>query len=199
MSLFEYILYYLTWFKNLLFLNVLKSISLLLCFILFYYAGSFPDVVEWKPLVSNFEDSGLNVYVYKSEGYKDFKVLTSEVNLEVKSGLLRVVEYNDLNVLFWFLFGIIILINFIIIISGDDDWSLERVSKRTFISFIRCELEEGFYHYLFLGRLCLKSSVSLGTYELSRLVVSFSSVKSIYPKFTSKRELRLKKLSLLGL
>lgn len=99
-----------------------------------------------------------------------------------------------INVFAWIILVITIVLSF-----GTDrdlNWEFDEVWELSFSSLISCEIEDGKYYYLALGRLLYTSDQLIRHSNISGYlnVTNFSQLSN-YPKFETKRDKREKALT----
>lgn len=184
--------------------NPVKMIVVLTTIILGNLAGSFePYEIETQShIVNKFQDGDKIVYVTKSNSGSDFKyetlIRTEEIEID-ENGYYHYIEYDDINVLFYILFGIGILWIIAGIFATEGDFNFKYNWREALLSLVNVELENDTYYYMALGRLVGKSDKSLTWNALSNFGVK--SLRDIYlcPKYELKHIRRNNILSKLGI
>jgi hypothetical protein len=96
---------------------------------------------------------------------------------------------------------VLCIVTILSIITGDDDfsWELKKCYVKSLTTLVYCELEDGIYYYMVMGRLICKNDKIIHGYHISNLGVnSFFEIYRL-PKFstkTMKRENNLQKLGI---
>lgn len=182
--------------------NPVKMIVVLTTIICFNLAGSFEPYETQSHIINKFQDGDKIVYVTKSKSDSDFKyetlIRTEEIEID-ENGYYHYMKYNDLNILFYVLYGIGILWIIIGIFIEDDNFDFRSNWKEALLSLVNVELENDTYYYMALGRLVGKSDKSLTCNALSNFGVK--SLRDIYlcPRYELKYKRRNNILSKLGI
>lgn len=179
-------------------LNLIKhnKVKIILAFlvILFYpLAGSFEDIENQKKIIKEIEINESRFYITeKGENY-----YLTEINndLEIDNNILVEYEYNELNVLFWFLFGLFLLIFIISSIDEEQGWNFNYILKETIRDFIRCDEEDNKYNYHIFGKLITRSDRMI---YRNQFYLNLKEIK-ILPEYKSKYSIREEKLKIIGL
>lgn len=166
------------------------------------FAGTYEDLQLKSHVIHQFTDDGKNVYVTRSISDSKFKYQVLSKNDEIKideNGYYHYTEYNDINVIFWFLFGIGLLWSIIGIFIEDDNWEFSENWRKSIRCLVSVDLENDIYYYTALCRLLGKSDKSLTYNVLSKF--NINEVRDIYlcPKFQTKRVKRNNILSKIGI
>lgn len=184
---------------NLIKENVGKVILLTIIAISFHYAGSFeeyPVKIKIDKIIQI--DSGY-LYLYKriennEVVYKNFFHKTPQV---LEDSNITIMEYNGYNIPFWIILVVVSIILFVVLM--DEGWGYREIYTDTFSCIIDCEIENGKFVYLAMGRL-----VGISDWQLSRTgicrefdVYGFKDLKS-RPKFKTKSQQRESLLNELG-
>ena len=139
--------------------NPVKTVTLFLTLIFFYFAGSLPSYVKNIKIEKTVKvDTGW-VYIYSqiSENKIKYELIHSDVPLKIENSFYSKLEYHEANFLLWVLFTV----GCLIFISGtfsDEGWGVSDVSKSTLNSLITCEYENGEYLYFIEDRLIGKTT-----------------------------------------
>ena len=199
----------LNFIKYLIIENPIKLIMIAASVIAFNYAGTIKGGYEYYNIVSQTKDGNTYVYVTnsKSESNNGYEVFTSDKPEVVKNGQLQVWDYNDFNILLYFVGGILTIIILVVTIVGlandDDDigWNIEDCYQRSISTLIYCELEGDTYYYMIMGRLIDKRKDQIRyTSNVAREMRIFD-MSDVYrlPKFSTKTQKRNNKLDKLGI
>jgi hypothetical protein len=202
----SYLKFLLNFFKYLVIINPFKILLLILSIISYQFIDTFQGEWEKYDVVATGKHGNDFIYViqvdYKDDGYD---VIKSETEKNIKEGQISIWDYNDVNILFWILFIvplIVLCIGTIIGVIHDDDdvsWELKKCYVKSLTTLVYCELEDGIYYYMVMGRLICKKDKIIHGYHISNLGVnSFSEIYRL-PKFstkTMKRENNLQKLGI---
>jgi hypothetical protein len=203
----SYLKLILNFIKYLIIGNPIKIIMTVVAIILFYFAGTFPGENEYYNLVSQTKDGNTYVYVVNSTHESGYDIITSDKPEVIKNGQLQSWNYNDLNVLFYAVGGIlslIVLIGTIVGLANDDDeigWDIEDCYQQSISTLIYCELEGDTYYYMIMGRLIYKRKDQIRyTSNVARemRIYNMSDVFRL-PKFSTKTQKRNNILDKLGI
>lgn len=193
---------------NFCFNNKGKLLIIASAIISYNYAGTFPDDVGQVKVVK-YQDFGdelkyRHVYFYHRVEDSEIKLdfLSFDTPQKIENGKVTYTEYNDLNNLMWFLFGVSCFVLFTISVMDDDDinWNLKEVWYDSLESMIYSEFEEGKYYYMSFGRLLYKSDTLISP----RMVIHYSDIRKLshilsMPKFKTKSYRREDVLKDLGI
>jgi hypothetical protein len=170
-----------------------KTILLFLILIFYSLAGSFDDVESKSVIIKEIEVNESKYYITSIDD--KLNLIEKNNDLIIKNNQLIQYNYNDGNVLFWFLFGFSVFI--LLIASFDDDggWNFDYVSRKTIRDFIRCDEEEGKYNYHIFSKLITRSDRMLYRDEFN---IKLNDLK-ILPEYKSKSMIRENKLKKLGI
>lgn len=186
--------------------NPVKLALLVTAFVSFFFAGTFPKVAYKKEVLIEHKEGPDWIYVVRDKNKETgYDILTSQVKQDLSDdNCLLVTRYNELNVLIWLLFGAcltVFSIFTILGIAGDDDfgWEIEECEEKALNNLVECELEDGTFYYIAIGRLLgntknqLRSDISnhFGVYSLSDL--------KRCPKFSTKEAKRNNILDKIGI
>ena len=205
----SYLKLILNFIKYLIIENPIKLIMIVASVIAFNFAGTIKGGYEYYNIVSQVKDGNTYVYVTnsKSESNNGYEVFTSDKPEVVKNGQLQVWDYNDFNILLYFVGGILTIIILVVTIVGlandDDDigWNIEDCYQRSISTLIYCELEGDTYYYMIMGRLIDKRKDQIRyTSNVAREMRIFD-MSDVYrlPKFSTKTQKRNNKLDKLGI
>jgi len=193
--------------KYLILKNPIKTVMSIVAIITFNYAGTFPGEWQYYDLVSVAKDGNTYVYVIESQGSdNNYELYTSNKKEVIKNNQLRQWNYNDVNILLYIVFGILTLIiifgTFLGLVNDDDDigWEFNTCYEKSVKDIIYCELEDGVFYYMALGRLIGKSKTQIA----SRRICDHFNVYSLTdirrcPKFSTKSQNRNNLLDKLGI
>lgn len=195
--------YLLNLIRSLIFKNPIKISFLIASITTFHFAGSFQNSTKKIEVVSQVKRGNEHVYTVVNKGTSDgYDVYVSDKEERIIDGCLIDEDYNDLNVLFWILFGILTIIfvvtTFIGMINDDDDvsWEFEKCKELAAQSLLYCELENDVFYYMALGRLIQKSNTQLDPYRIK--CYSLDYIKKC-PKFSTKTQKRNNLLDKIGI
>lgn len=195
--------YLLNLIKAIIFENPLKITFMVVSIISFYFAGSFQNSTKKIEVVSQTKRGPDYVYTVVNKGTSDgYDIVVSDKEEKIIDGCLIKEDYNDVNVLFWILFGIstiiLVVATFIGIVGDDDDisWNIQECKKSAAQSLLYCELENNTFYYMALGRLIQKSNTQLDPYRVK--CDSLEYIKKC-PKFSTKTQKRNNLLDSIGI
>ena len=187
--------------------NPIKIVALILTIISYNYAGSFKNGTYKEPIVKEFNDGGIWVYIARSTNNSSgYEVMTSQSKQKLVDNCLVLEDYDDRNVLLWILFGLTSLVFVISTIIGlvnhDDDigWDLDSCQEISINNLIYCELEGDTFYYMAFGRLIGQSKTQLKSRSIadSFYIHTLSDLKKC-PKFSTKTQKRNNLLDKLGI
>lgn len=140
-------------------------------------------------------NNGNYIYLGTKTGQSEFDVyqtdkkMTSQYIKEATHPVFAII-----NVFAWITLVVTIVMSF----GSDRDlnWEFDEVWELSFSSLISCEIEDGKYYYLALGRLLYTSDQLIRHSNISGYlnVTNFSQLSN-YPKFETKRDKREKALT----
>ena len=202
--------YFLEFIKAVIMLNKLKTLALVVCLVLFYFAGSIPDDTIENKIIGTMEvedpiDGRSYLYIrsFIQNNKVGYEVLQFNKPQEVKGGILTTKSYHGGNVAMWISFGIILVVLFIMTIAlwGESEgWELDDCWKQALLSLIECELEDGKYHYICDGKLIGTRNFKINH---DRILGEFNHFEfhelKTCPKFETKTRRRQKSLQELGI
>ncbi len=204
----SYIKLFFNFIKYLIIKNPIKLSLVIISIITFNYAGTFKGGYDYYDVVSEGTHGNIHIYVVQTKSTDiGYEIITSDKKENIKNGQIAVWNYNDLNVLFYVLFSIsliIVIIATIIGISNDDDdvsWETENCYQRAITTLIYCELENDTYHYMIMGRLIQKRSDQIRFTSNFAGEFRIYNISDIYrlPKFSTKTQKRNNILNKLGI
>jgi hypothetical protein len=185
--------------------NKLKLLILITIITSFFFAGTFPDETATHKIIHQLTRD--KNYLYIEEGIRnnriEYEVLSFSKPQDIVDGILTTKEYNEINVLFWILFGIslfiLILTTFVTWDTGDG-WEIKECKELAFLSLVECEFEGGKYYYTCCGKLLgSKENKVAHQYILGEFRVrGFDELKTC-PEFQTKTKKRNKSLEELGI
>ena len=191
---------------NLIKINPVKTIAIILLFIIFPFLNSLKDIKNIDKIDYQYEKDGQYFYVTK-EIYKSdmiYGIQSFEKVPNIKNGYLITYSWNGSNILIWLGFLVLCVFPIVCIFTSDSDISFEfdYVFWSTISYYITCELEEGVYYYFYGDRFLGKSNKSLqNEYKyLSRAfrISNFSNIRNC-PVWKTKSQNRNNKIEELGL
>ncbi len=199
--------YYLGVIWQLIITNPIKIVALILSIISYNYAGSFKSGTYKQPIVKEFNDGGIWVYLARSTtNSSGYEVMTTQSKQKLVDNCLVLDDYDDRNILLWILFGVTLLV-FVIstiigLLNGDDDigWDIDSCQEISINNLIYCELEGDTFYYMAFGRLIGQSKTQVKSRSIadSFRIHSLSDLKKC-PKFSTKTQKRNNLLDKLGI
>lgn len=179
-----------------IFKNPIKSIALVIISILTYityFTSVYDNIkVDYK-IVDTVHTNGKYYYLFEPNDNGDFESIASYKPIVFKNNIYTQMEGKEqfyvLGTILW-IFIILFLIFMINAWSNDEDdalWEFSDCCEDAFCILIKCELEDGFYHYMALGRLIDRRNQSVDVRYLR--VNSFSRLLNC-PKFKTKKQKR---------
>lgn len=199
--------YYLGVMWQLIITNPIKIVAIILAIISYNYAGSFKSGTYKEPIVKEFNDGGIWVYIARSTNNSSgYEVMTSQSKQKLVDNCLVLEDYDDRNILLWILFVVTLLV-FVIstiigLLNGDDDigWDIDSCQEISINNLIYCELEGDTFYYMAFGRLIGQSKTQLKSRRIadSFYIHSLSDLKKC-PKFSTKTQKRNNLLDKLGI
>ena len=185
--------------------NIVKLSLIVSASILFHYAGTFTDTKNQINIIKTYvnpQDSLENLYL--SSSIKDNKIkyninqLSDFDNPVVKQNVITYYTTNDMNIILWVIFGIILTFIVVGSLMDDDnvDWGISYALKEAFYSTIYCEIEGSEYIYMSFGRLITKSGKQIKDDRYAFGVDSFAELWRCpkYQTIDSKRDTLLDKI-----
>jgi len=202
MQLKNHIKFILSYIFELIIENPVKSFFFLMLIISFYFAGSFPSYESKTKIEKEIKlDTGY-AYLYQKISDNDIKyeMMYSKSQIKIdKDGYLHQTEYHGANVLFWVIFVISLVVIFVGTIT-DEGWEFSDVYERSISNIVYCEIENGEYVYMMMGRLIGKSQRQVNRRYICG-EFGIRNFRDIYacPKYQTKSENRNKLLNKLGI
>jgi hypothetical protein len=188
--------------------NIIKTIFLAIALTTLYFSYN----VESKMTTTNrvytqfVDDENHTNYVINSGIV--YSVKNFNKPLKIVNNTITYQEMSDIRcvllVIFW-IDVIFLVISFFIGLSGDEEisWEFKDCWLNALSTLIVCELEDGQYYYMVLGRLVYKSDRLYEKYRSDKLIERFNiyGFRDLmnYPKFKTKTETRNSKLDKLGI
>lgn len=133
-----------------------KIIMISIILISFHFAGTFQDTETQANVIDMLnikKDSSEYLYVYAEVNYPDSYKVRSLKKQDIINGQIIIKDYSGYNVALWIVF-VAFLISFIFCLFEEDGrWEFKDTWREAFSSLIYCELENGQYAYIALGRL----------------------------------------------
>lgn len=190
--------------------NVVKTIFLIVALITLYFSYNVDkEMITTKSVHAKFIDSKNHTNYVVSSDKSNFSVKEFDKPLKVTNNTITYKETSDarfvLLLIFW-IATIFLAIAFFMGLGGSDDdisWEFKDCWLRALSTLIVCELEDGQYYYMVLGRLVYKSDRLYEKYRSDKLIERFNIYGFTdlmnYPKFKTKTETRNSKLDKLGI
>jgi hypothetical protein len=186
--------------------NLVKFALLVTAFVSFFFAGTLPEVTYKKEVLVEHKQGPDFIYIVRDKDKETgYDILVSQVKHQLSDdNYLSVEEFNELNVLIWLLFGICLVslsIGTILGINGDDDigWVIKDCKEMAVNNLVRCELEDGVYYYMALGRLLGKSNTQVRGATIRHFGIHCLSDLKRCPKFITKEAKRNNILKKIGI
>lgn len=184
--------FYLLW--TIISTNPIKSFFVALISFLFYcayFTSAYNDETVSSKILASAKIENTYYYFYDKDSNGELKTLKSDKPMTFKDGNYVRKELSGafciLAAIAWIM--LVVFAIFIAVAFGQDDddflWEFGDCCEEAFNILVRCELEEGFYHYIALGRLVGKSQEPLRYYQAD----SFSSLLRC-PRFKTKTQKR---------
>lgn len=186
---------------NLMKLNIGKFFLLIITYILFHFAGSFENNNITSKVI--FEQKLDKNYVYILDNENSIYTKFFDNKKEITNGNISYTSQNDLNYLFWILFGcstIAFIITLVISFIDEDEWEFTTAFGRTIWFYTKSIMNNDRIDYLIFGRFITQSPIksTLHRYEVVRNLFTISDITSL-PKYNTvsiEREKKLKKLKI---
>jgi len=138
---------------NFIIVNKVKSIAIVLACLLFPFVGSFKDEKSETLIYKEMKIDNQWCYLYHDDGDIEMKSFSQKQTLHN----VKLVEYefNDVNIISWIVFIILLLIIIIPIFANDSDseYEMDDVFTKTLSFFVECEVEDDYYIYHSFGKL----------------------------------------------
>jgi len=184
--------FYLLW--TIISTNPIKSLFVTLISVLFYcayFTSAYNDVTVSSKILASAKIENTYYYFYDKDSNGELKTIKSDKPMTFKDGNYVRKELSGafciLAAIAWIM--LVVFAIFIAVAFGQDDddflWEFGDCCEEAFNILVRCELEEGFYYYIALGRLVGKSQEPLRYYQAD----SFSSLLRC-PRFKTKTQKR---------
>lgn len=189
--------------------NVAKSIFLTIALVTLYFSYNVDrEMTTTNRVYAQFVD-GKNHTNYVINSGNNFSVKEFDKPLKVTNDTITYKETSDarfaLLVIFWIAVIFLVIAFFMGLGDGGDDisWEFRDCWLNALSTLIVCELEDGQYYYMVLGRLVYKSDRLYEKYRSDKLIERFNiyGFRDLmnYPKFKTKTETRNSKLDKLGI
>ena len=188
--------------------NVVKNIFILIASITLYFSYNVDrEMTTTKRVYTQFTDGKNHINYVVSDG-KNYSVKEFEKPLKITNNTITYQEMSNtrfvLLLIFW-IAVIFLVIAFFIGLGNDEEvsWEFRDCWLNALSTLIVCELEDGKYYYMMLGRLVYKSDKLYEKYRSDKLVERFNiyGFRDLmnYPKFKTKTQTRNSKLEKLGI
>lgn len=188
---------------NFIMVNIGKSIVFALLAFVIYKVDTVKryETIQ-SPIISHIKYGNEHLYITQS---KEPSVLVFDKPQKVTNNFLHHQSETSIYNLFVVLTVIMVIIGIVAIIASivEDEaaWDLMTVFHKTISTLIKCELEDGEFHYSILGRLVSIQSDRqyIGDYSLARKfqIDNLTTILNL-PKYKTKTEKRNNFLSKLG-
>jgi hypothetical protein len=189
--------------------NIVKSIFLAIALITLYFSYNVEsEITTTNRVYAQFVD-GKNHTNYVINSGNGYSVKEFNKPLKITNNTITYKEMSDIRFVLLLVFWIAVI--FLIIAffmglgdnSGDVSWEFRDCWLNALSTLIVCELEDGQYYYMVLGRLVYKSDRLYDKYRSDKLIERFNiyGFRDLmnYPKFKTKTETRNSKLDKLGI
>lgn len=189
--------------------NIAKSIFLAIALVTLYFSYNVDrEMTTTNRVYAQFvDDKNHTNYVINSGN--NFSVKEFDKPLKITNHTITYKEMNDIRfvllLVFWIAVIFLVLAFFMGLGNNADDisWEFSDCWLNALSTLIVCELEDGQYYYMVLGRLVYKSDRLYEKYRYDKLIERFNiyGFRDLmnYPKFKTKTETRNSKLDKLGI
>lgn len=188
--------------------NVTKSIFLAIALVTLYFSYNVDrEMTTTNRVYTQFID-GRNHVNYVIKPGNNYEVKDFDKPLKVINNTITYKEMSDTRFVLLLIFWIAIIfltIAFFMGLGSDEEisWEFKDCWLNALSTLIVCELEDGQYYYMVLGRLVYKSDRLYEKYRSDKLIERFNiyGFRDLmnYPKFKTKTETRNSKLDKLGI
>lgn len=186
--------------------NKVKAIALGVVMLTFPNLNCFPDKTNRLFVDHQYRSGDLYVYVTveKSNSVLDYDVRTSERPIKLVGDYIVEKSWNDANMILWIPFVIAAIILVVGFFAKDEDlsWEFDEVFYDAISPFVRCELEDGLYHYFvgdrFFGKYDYDQRNQSRCIGRRLSINSFTSIRNA-PVWKTKNMRRSGKLEELGI
>lgn len=194
------------WLLSAVMKNKVKCIAIVVMIILLPLLNCFPDKTTQDLVINQFRSGEDYVYVTKEfkNGRAEYSVKKSEKELRLVDGYIVKKSWDDTNLIVWIPFVVGCIILAVGIFSPDEDfnWDLQFVFRGAVEHMVRCELEDGMYHYFVGNRLVgsFDRDITKDGYTPGRHLGLHSMVSlKLKPVWKTKTDRRGTKLDELGI
>jgi len=188
--------------------NIAKTIFLAVALITLYFSYNVDrEMITTNRVYAKFID-GKNHINYVVKDGNNYSVKDFDKPLKIVNNTITYQEMSDIRcallVIFW-IAVIFLVIAFFMGLGSDEEisWEFKDCWLNALSTLIVCELEDGQYYYMVLGRLVYKSDRLYDKYRSDKLIERFNiyGFRDLmnYPKFKTKTETRNSKLDKLGI
>lgn len=189
--------------------NITKTIFLAIALVTLYFSYNVDrEMTTTNRVYAQFVD-GKNHTNYVINSGNNFSVKEFDKPLKITNHTITYKEMNDIRfvllLVFWIAVIFLVLAFFMGLGNNADDisWEFRDCWLNALSTLIVCELEDGQYYYMVLGRLVYKSDRLYDKYRSDKLIERFNiyGFRDLmnYPKFKTKTETRNSKLDKLGI
>jgi hypothetical protein len=189
--------------------NIAKTIFLAVALITLYFSYNVDrEMITTNRVYAKFID-GKNHINYVVKDGNNYSVKDFDKPLKITNNTITYKEMNDIRfvllLVFWIAVIFLIIAFFMGLGDNSDDvsWEFRDCWLNALSTLIVCELEDGQYYYMVLGRLVYKSDRLYDKYRSDKLIERFNiyGFRDLmnYPKFKTKTETRNSKLDKLGI
>jgi len=188
--------------------NITKTIFLAIALVTLYFSYNVDrEMTTTNRVYAQFVD-GKNHTNYVINSGNNYSVKEFDKPLKITNHTITYKEMSDtrfvLLVIFWIAI-IFLVIAFFMGLGSDEEisWEFKDCWLSALSTLIVCELEDGKYYYMMLGRLVYKSDKLYEKYRSDKLAERFNIYRfrdlMNYPKFKTKTQTRNSKLEKLGI
>lgn len=193
-------MYYLKLFKNIIKINVGKTIQI--CVILLslatvnFYPTKSPTT---KFIISEVKDKENWVYVYKSDSY--YSTITFKKKQIIKED--GNIEYDDYTFLFCLSVVLLSILSVSVLIASlldDTNWEFQKCKAATCVDYVRLDTENTqngeIYIYSFNNKLIMRSNYLVDSYEIREKLKRLIQNPNLFLDYSgTKKDIRNKKLN----
>lgn len=162
--------------------NKVKVTYLIILGISYYFAGTFKDTQTTYNYVNHTKYG--TKYVYTLQKNTSFLVKEFDKEQKLINNTIVLDEYADLNVLFWILFcvSLILVVGASTLDDGSTGWDIKETYREHQYSKVRCVCEDNKYYYIFENRLIYATEDLNQEYKVKEAVDRCMLYKNLYPK-----------------
>jgi hypothetical protein len=189
--------------------NIAKTIFLAIVLTTLYFSYNVDrEMITTNRVYAQFID-GKNHINYVVKDGNNYSVKDFDKPLKITNNTITYKEMSDIRfvllLVFWIAVIFLTIAFFMGLCDNSDDvsWEFRDCWLNALSTLIVCELEDGQYYYMVLGRLVYKSDRLYDKYRSDKLIERFNiyGFRDLmnYPKFKTKTETRNSKLDKLGI